>query len=280
MSTQDTIRKTGDFIRNSATLKIVSIGILILVLLIPTSMISSLMRERELRRDSVVEEINQKWGNIQTITGPFFTIPYKSFYKDDNEKLKFNIKYFHILPEKLQISGKLDPHIRYRGIYEAVLYNTQINVIGNFTLPTLSQTSIDPDNMLWDKAIFSIGITDMRGIQENIEITFNEKKYAVSPGLKTNDIASSGVSSIIPFPKSDGSNSFSLRLNLNGSEQIQFIPVAEETNIEIRSSWPSPSFNGAFLPTTREITANGFSASWKNFTLKSELPSVLGGKPV
>ncbi|MCK5097135.1 MAG: inner membrane CreD family protein, partial [Desulfobacteraceae bacterium] len=187
MSTQNTIKKTGDFIRNSATLKIVSIGILILVLLIPTSMISSLMEERESRRDSVVKEINQKWGKAQTITGPFFTIPYKSFYKDENKKLKFNIRYFHILPEKLKISGKLDPQIRYRSIYEAVLYNTQINIAGNFTFPTMSQTSIDPKNILWEKALFSIGITDMRGIQENIEIIFNVKKYGVYPGLKTTD---------------------------------------------------------------------------------------------
>jgi len=60
MNTQETIKKSGDFIRNSATLKIFGIGLLVLILLIPTSMISSVMRERESRRDSVVREINQK----------------------------------------------------------------------------------------------------------------------------------------------------------------------------------------------------------------------------
>jgi len=272
MNTQDTVKKTGDFIRNSATLKIVSIGILILVLLIPTSMISSLMKERESRRDSVVQEINRKWGNSQTITGPFFTVPYKSIYKDKDEKLKFHIKYLHILPEKLKLSGRIDPHIRYRSIYEAVLYNTQITVAGNFTLPDLSQSNIDPDNIFWEKAMYSIGITDMRGIQENIEITFNGTKYGVSPGLKTTDIASAGVSSVIPLSPSNSTNSFSLQLNFNGSEQIQFIPVAEETNVEIKSSWTSPSFNGAFLPTTRDITDKGFSASWKVLHLNRNFP--------
>ncbi len=277
MNTQDTFKKTGDFIRNSATMKIGSIGILVLVLLIPTSMISSLMRERESRRDSVIQEINQKWGNSQTITGPFFTIPYKSFYKDKNEKLKFNVKYFHILPENLKISGKIDPLIRYRSIYEAVLYNTQINIDGNFIFPPLSQSNIDPDNVLWEKAVFSVGITDMRGIQENIQITFNEKKYGVSPGLKTTDIASAGVSSVIPLSQTKDSNSFSLQLNINGSEQIQFIPVAEETKVEIKSSWPSPSFNGAFLPTNRVITDKGFSADWKILHLNRNFPQFWEG---
>jgi len=256
MNPQDTLKKTGDFIRNSATLKIVSIGILILVLLIPTSMISSLTQERESRRDSVVKEINQKWGMGQTLTGPFFTIPYKSFYKDENEKQKFNIHYLHILPERLKISGNIDPLVRYRSIYEAILYNAQITVSGNFTIPALSQSNIDPDNVLWNLAIFSIGITDMKGIGENIEITFNQKKYSVSPGLKTTDIAAAGVSSVIPLSPSENTNPFLFQLNINGSEQLQFIPVAEETNVELKSGWPSPSFNGAFLPTTRNITAN------------------------
>ena len=277
MNTQDTIKKTGDFIRNSATLKIVSIGILLVVLLIPTSMISSLMHERELRRNSVVQEINQKWGNNQTITGPFFTIPFKSFYKDKNDQLKFQIKYFHLLPENLKISGEIDPHVRYRSIYEAVLYNTQLTVTGNFELPSLDQLNIDPDNILWEKSIFSIGITDMRGIQENLEITFNQQKFGVSPGLKTTDIAAAGVSSLIPLSLSETSNPFLLQLKINGSDQIHFIPVAEETNIELKSSWPSPSFNGAFLPTTREVTENGFSAAWKILHLNRNFPQFWQG---
>merc|ERR1711969_8514 len=77
--------RTDDFIRNSATVKILSVGILIAFLLIPSSMISSLMRERKLRRDSVVQEISQKWGNRQTIIGPFLTIPFKTFYTDEKE---------------------------------------------------------------------------------------------------------------------------------------------------------------------------------------------------
>ncbi len=257
MATQETIKKSSDFLRNSATLKIFSIGLLVIILLIPTSMISSLMREREYRRDSVVQEINQKWGNSQTVAGPFFTVPYKSFYKDKNEKLKFNIHYLHILPEKISFDGKIDTQIRYRSIYEAVLYNTQIKVNGNFIIPVLNQSNIDIENVLWEKALFSIGITDMRGIQDNIDIVFNEQKYKANPGLKTTDIAPSGVHCFIPLSPNKDENSFSFQLNLNGSEEIQFVPLGETTILKLKSSWPSPSFNGSFLPTTREVTEKG-----------------------
>ena len=272
MTPQENIQKTRDFIKNSATIKIFSIGILIIILLIPTSMISSMMRERESRRDSVVQEINQKWGNSQIVSGPFFTVPYKSFYKDEKDKIKFNIQYLHILPEQLNILGKIDPQIRYRSIYEAVLYNAQIQVNGNFTIPVLSQSNVDIENILWEKAIFSIGIADMRGIQDNVNIIFNEKSYKANPGLKTTDIASSGVHCYIPLVLNKDTNSFSFQLNINGSEEIQFVPLGETTSLNLKSSWPSPSFNGAYLPTNREMSDKGFSADWNILHLNRNFP--------
>ncbi len=272
MDTQDAVKKTSDFIRNSATLKIFSIGFIVLLLLIPTSMISSLMRERQARRNSVIREINQKWGNSQIITGPFFTVPYKTSYKDQNNKIKYRIQYLHILPEKLNIFGKVNHEIRYRSLYEAVLYNTVLTIKGNFTIPSLNQLNIIPGNILWDKALFSIGITDMRGIKENIAITFNKKNYRAEPGLKTNDIAASGVMAAIPLSYSLKSYNFSFNLNLNGSGALHFTPLGEVTRVELTSDWPSPSFNGSFLPVKREISRDGFSADWRILHLNRNYP--------
>ena len=274
---QDISKKTGDFIRNSATIKVLFIGFLVAVLLIPTFMITSLMTERASRRDSVVQEINQKWGNSQTITGPFFCVPFKSFHTDKNGESKASISYVNILPERLNISGQIDPEIRYRSIYEAVLYNIQININGNFTIPMLNQSFIPAENVLWEKAVFSIGISDMKGIQDNIIIEFNDKKFKADPGLKTTNIASSGVGCIIPLSPTENENSFSLKLNLNGSEQIHFIPVGETTSVNLKSTWPSPSFNGSFLPTAREVTEKGFSADWNILHLNRNFPQFWEG---
>ena len=52
----------------------------------------------------------------------------------------------------------------------------------------------------------------------------NDKKYKASPGLKTTDIASSGVHCFIPLSPAKESSTFSFQLNLNGSEEIQFVP--------------------------------------------------------
>jgi len=269
---QDNVKKTGNYIKNSITLKIVSIGILIILLLIPAAMIQNLINERESRRDSVVKEISQKWGDTQTITGPFVTIPFKKFFKDNNGKTRYNINYLHILPETLDITGEIKPEVRYRSLFEAVLYNIKLKFRGSFKLPPTSQLNIESNNILWDKTCLSIGVTDMRGIQDKIIISFNKSSYNTNPGLKTTDLAAAGVSTLIKPLLLNETNSFSFDLNLNGSEQVRFIPVGEFNTVKINSSWPSPSFNGAFLPTNREVKKDGFSANWKILHLNRNYP--------
>jgi len=68
--------------------------------------------------------------------------------------------------------------------------------------------------------------------------------------------------------------------HLNGSEQINIIPVGEPDTVKINSSWPSPSFNGAFLlPAAREIKKDCFSASWEmNATRKIDWYETVAGQ--
>jgi inner membrane protein len=274
---QDIVKETANYIKRSVTLKIISVGILILLLLIPAVMIQNLIRERQFRRDSAVNEINQKWGGSQTITGPFITVPFKIFFKDKDGETQFYLKYLHILPENLSITGEIKPQVLYRGLFETVVYNARLRFKGNFKIPSSGQLNIDSDNILWDRACVALGITDMRGIEDKIVIVFNEVDYNTNPGLKTTDLADAGVSTIAKLPMKDESYSFSFGLNLKGSDQMNFIPVAEFNTVKIDSNWPSPSFNGTFLPDSREVRKDGFSATWKILHVNRNYPQFWEG---
>jgi inner membrane protein len=274
---QDVAKKTANYVKKSITLKIVSIGILILLLLIPAGMIKNLISERQNRRDAAVQEISQKWGGLQTITGPFLSVPFKTFFKDTDGKTQFKLGYLQILPETLDVTGEIKPEVRYRSLFEAVLYNIRLKFSGNFKLPSMTQLNMDPDHILWDKAYLSLGITDMRGIQDKIIIHFNGADYNAEPGLKSIDLAEAGVSTMISPLTPNEPHAFSFDLNLNGSEQINIIPVGESNAVKINSSWPSPSFNGAFLPAVREVKKDGFSASWKILHLNRNYPQFWEG---
>ena len=59
------------------------VGILFLILLIPQSMVSSLITERENNRNQATEEISNKWGMNQVIGTPVISIPYRYSEKDE-----------------------------------------------------------------------------------------------------------------------------------------------------------------------------------------------------
>ena len=272
----ETLHKTGAFIRQSATFKMMTIAFLVLILLIPASMISSLMRERQARRNQVVAEISSKWGNAQTITGPFLTIPCREVYVDEQHRQHERIRYLHILPDLLRVTGKVDTQVRYRSIYEAILYTARLELSGVFRLPDLDASEIDPGRILWDKALFSLGISDMRGIREPVQVEWQGKKYTAGPGLKTTDIALAGLRAPVDMARAGGNGDkaipFSLSVVFNGSDELHWIPMGRETRIKLASSWPSPSFNGAFLPEKRTIAGDGFSAFWRVLHLNRNFP--------
>jgi inner membrane protein len=53
-------------------------------------------------------------------------------------------------------------------------------------------------------------------------------------------------------------------LAMRGTESFDFVPFGGATSVHLSSSWPHPSFGGAFLPDAKseQISATGFSANW------------------
>jgi inner membrane protein len=248
--------------KTSISLKLISIAILILILLIPSSMLTSLVYERERYRDDAINEVSSKWGGSQTIGGPVLTIPYEVLLQDAKGKVSAETKYAHFLPEDLKVSGNLQPEVRKRGIYEVVLYNAQLQLSGYFVFPKFEELKISRDKLKLEDAFISVGIPDMRGIKEKIAFRWNDSTYSFSPGIVTNDVFSSGISLPLRVEAND-KFAFSFSLNINGSKDLNFIPVGKETNVNLSSTWGNPSFTGGFLPESRQINKDGFKAAWR-----------------
>ena len=264
-------------IRTSMTLKIVSIGLLILLLLIPATMVQDVIRERQDRRNAVVREISDKWGTRQTIAGPFISVPYTVFVEDSSGKTHAKRNWLHLLPDTLDVAGELRPEVRYRSIFEAVLYTAHLTLTGTFVIPDAGQLSMVSTNIVWGQARAVLGITDMRGIQENIVISVNGTHYDADPGLPSPDLAAAGVSVQLGSLTPNQQCRFACELTVNGSEELHIIPAGKTTRVALASRWPSPSFNGAFLPAERTVSSDGFSARWKVLHLNRNYPQYWAG---
>jgi inner membrane protein len=261
---------------------IVAIGLL---LLIPTSMIKTLIFERETTSQAAIREVSSKWGEEQTLSGPIVTVPFyryvKQFSKSDSTEKIVQIKdYIHFLPDELNIAGDIEPEKRHRGIYEIVVYNSSIDLSGVFNNIDFKDLNIPMENILFDKAFISIGISDLRGIEKQIDLTWDDRLYLFNPGTVTNNVLRSGINARIPIQVSDSASyPFSFSLDLKGSQLLYFVPVGKVTNITMNSSWNNPSFNGAFLPDSRQVNDSGFSANWNVLHLNRNFPQMwIGSK--
>lgn len=252
----------NNWLSGSVTIKFLILGFLILILLIPSSMVDSLIYERQSLRDSAISDISSKWGEEQTIGGPVISVPYFASVKNDKGEYETRTYYAHFLPEMLKINGELFPERKYRGIYVVMLYNSKLHVEGSFSNFNLQALNVAPQHLQFDKAFVSVGLSDMKGIKENILLNWNNEQKQFGPGIPSADIFSSGVSVAVDFNAND-SYKFSFDLDLNGSERIRFLPFGKETFVALKSSWGDPSFEGSFLPDKKNITDKSFEASWK-----------------
>ena len=62
--------------RNSTMFKLLGVGALILILLIPLAMIDGVLDDRLARRNEAVADITASWGKEQSIIGPVLCLPY------------------------------------------------------------------------------------------------------------------------------------------------------------------------------------------------------------
>lgn len=257
------LEQANTWARNSVTLKLVIVSILGLLLLIPSSMIQSIIHERESLHGQAVAEINASWAQSQQISGPILSVP--MYYRNGSQRL------LHLLPETLDIAGTVDPENLSRGIYDIIVYRSQLDLKGTFK----AQRNVDSTEIkriAWDQAFITLGISDLRGIVDEVYLQGHDQKLTFTSGSNIPKIIDSGITTPISLDD-NASVSFHINLRLQGSQSLSFLPVGKTTAVNLESPWPSPSFQGTFLPDQRQVTDGGFTAHWKILQLNRNYPS-------
>ena len=262
--------------QDTLVLKIILIAFLIALSFIPMSMIRGLISEREQTANEAAKEVQQKWSGSQTLVGPVLTIPYK--YQD--EKGETQNGYINYLPENLHISGNINTQELKRGLYEIVVYNSTLELKGTFSIKDLIGNDIPINNLLFEQTTLNIGLSDLRGINEQATLEWNGQKIDFTPGVDSHSIVSSGISTKITPQQlltNDSVVHFIVKLKLKGSESMQFAPLGKTTRIQLTSNCKTPSFTGAFLPSEREVSNDGFSSQWEILEFNRNFSQIIKG---
>jgi inner membrane protein len=267
----ENLEKVKNSLFNSVGLKLALIAFLSLLLLIPSFMIMDLIREREQRSNETINEVTALWGNEQTLTAPILTLQLVTTPKAGQNTSGTTTRYVHFLPENLKIKGNAEPEVRHRGIYRVVTYRSKLHVSGIFMPPDLDALKISKEDISGIDAWVEIGIPDMRGINQNIQVHWGDSVSPVIPGTISREIAPSGVHAPVKI-NFTSPVTFSFDVDLNGSSALNFIPLGKETNVDLTSSWTAPKFKGAFIPDNQKVDANGFTAHWNILQLNRNYP--------
>lgn len=270
----------GFWHKNRILIKSLLIGTLTLLMLIPASFIRQLVYEREQRKEEVIQEVSSKWAQAQTITGPVIKIPYWDYSTLADKTLIKVKKNAYFLPDQLSINGNVEPQIRHRSIYDVTLYNSEINLEGSFLPIDIAALSITPENIIWSESEILLGINDLHGLEEDVQLYWNDTSYLLDAGLPENEILQNGLNKKIQINPESAAH-FKVKLKLKGSEDLSFSPVGKSTKANIKSSWQHPSFEGKFIPSNAAIiNKNGFNATWNILQVSSGIPKSWKDKKV
>jgi len=246
--------------RLGPTAKLLVLGGLVLVLLIPVSSVLSLVRERQARAEQVREEIGALWGREQILGAAVLTLPVRVHHGDT-----VNQGNVHLLPAAIHWRGELSPQLRNRGIFDVPVYEARLRAEGWFELQDLAALGVSPESGRWERAELTIGVSDLRGIQERLELEWAGRRIPFVPGSASPELLPEGLQAQVgsPAPAApDARLPFSFEILLRGSETLQLLPLGEVTTVKLASTWPDPGFGGAFLPRERSVRSDGFTAAW------------------
>src|SRR5436190_16197154 len=250
------------------------IAALVLLLMIPAYFVQELIKEREARQKEAFAEVSSKWAGKQIITGPVLVLP---FWQTESEQTVQRVRskhYAYFLPDNLHVNASVTPQEKYRGIYKVMLYSSKVQVGGSFSEVSPAQLNIAPEDIIWDEAFVKIHISDNKGLNDEVKMTWKDSLLSLSPKSRSDRVSNDALSASLHISSAaELSNAiFSMDLDLNGSEELLFTPVGRLTTVDLSSTWPHPSFIGNSLPQTSSINGNGFHGSWKSMAHSRHFP--------
>lgn len=251
---------------NAPSFKLLAIAFLILLLLIPQTMLTDLIREREFYKSEAALQVTEKWASAQTIAGPMLKIPVERTELINKEVHTIQGAYY-LLPETFQAHMAMETETRKKGFYNVPVYTSTNDFKGHFLSAEMERFNKSNEKILWKDIEIVIGIQDLKGIVGIPKLSMNGEQLELSPanndsayGLKMMKAAFPQVES--GFASTERFN-FELRATIKGTDQLNLIPVGKSTKAEVSGNWPHPGFEGAFLPMSHSINEKGFSAQYE-----------------
>lgn len=157
---------------------------------------------------------------------------------------------------------------RRRSLFKVPVFQADLQFDAAFDLAGVPSAA--PTNAIldWPESEIVVGVSNAHGALADGTLSVNGKTLTFAPvdleyangrqrlpltylGISTRDIA-----------RPNASFHASAALRFSGAQRMAVLAYGKTSHLKVEGDWPSPGFDGAFLPTKRTVSSQGFSGEW------------------
>jgi inner membrane protein len=268
----------------SVSFKAGVIAALTVLMLWPLSRVESLVNERQALQAQAYNVIAAGFGGSQVLGAPILSVETENRRVEVNSTTQNRTEAWskgaplRLLPDDVQITNDVSVEVRSKGIYSVPVYISKVVMTGVFKTESIATLLLSNDDVqvLPTRAVFQLPLSDVKYLRALARFEVDGKELRAASGevagftaLSTAmDLKSRGELKPLPFR---------LEFEIAGSESLHFLPLGSHTTVTAKVAWPHPDFDGAFLPVSRDIQPEGYSAKWEVLELNRAYPQVWRG---
>lgn len=271
MTDLSTLQALQSRIRRSMGVKLIVVCGLALLMVIPALFVGLLVEDRTNRAAEVVKEISGHVGGPQVFLGPTLAIPYMIPARSTTDSVKRGM--YLVFPARASGTLKIATEERRRSLFKVPVFQADVKFEGTFDLTGVPSAASPGAELDWSRAEIVVGVSDARGALADATLTAEGKTTTLVPAAISQTIFIGGEAvsqrKLVLFgTKAEGSArpgaqfNVSSVLRFSGAQRIAVLAYGKTTHLAMQGDWPSPGFDGGFLPITRSVTGSGFTAEW------------------
>lgn len=255
----------------SMGLKLIVVCGLAVFMTIPALFVEALIQDRKDRAADVTKEISNYVGGQQIFLGPTLAIPYDIPAQSSTDSAKHGM--YLVFPAQGSATVRTTTEERRRSLFRVPVFQADLKLDSAFDLTGVPAAAPLGAVLNWDRAEIVVGVSDARGALSDALLTLSGKTLTLAPAGFSERISITkdqdqqlnltlfgAPAGDIAKPGAQFNASASLRFS--GAQRIAVLAYGKTTHLAMQGDWPSPGFDGGFLPIDRTVTGNGFTAAW------------------
>jgi inner membrane protein len=255
----------------SMGVKLIVVCGLALLMTIPALFVGGLVEDRTARAADVTKEISSHVGGQQTFLGPTLAIPYNIPPQSPSGFAKHGM--YLVFPARASAVVKTATEERRRSLFKVPVFQADLQLDGAFDLTGVPAAAPPGAELDWSRAEIVVGVSDARGALADATLTADGKTVTLAPASIGQDLSIGGEQNqqlkltlfgakADSIAKPNAQFNVTSALRFSGAERIAVLAYGKTTHLSAQGDWPSPGFDGGFLPVARTVAANGFTAEW------------------